>query len=31
MYGTLKVPLLWYTLFAETLEQHDFKINPYDN
>ena len=28
MYGTLKAPLLWYTLFANTLRENGFEINP---
>ena len=31
MYGTLKAPLLWYTLFAKTLKEDSFVINKYDN
>ena len=31
MYGTLKAPLLWYTLFTNILEEVGFTINPYHN
>ena len=31
MYGTLKAPLLWYTLFTNTLKEDGFIINEYDN
>ena len=31
MYSTLKAPLLWYTLFADTLKRDGFELNPYDN
>ena len=30
MYGTLKTPLLWYTLFTNTLKEEGFTINPYN-
>ena len=30
MYGTLTAPILWYKLFASTLIEKGFKINPYD-
>jgi len=30
MYGTLTATISWYTLFAETLMQMDFTLNPYD-
>ena len=30
MYCALKAPLLWYTLFAKTLRENSFGINPYD-
>ena len=31
MYGTLKAPLQWYTLFVDTLKDEGFTVNPYDN
>ena len=31
MYGTLKAPLLWYTLFVDTLKKEGFTVNPYNN
>ena len=31
MYGTLKALLLWYTLFADTLKDESFTVNPYNN
>ena len=31
MYGMLKALLLWYTLFANTLKDNGFQINPYNN
>ena len=31
MYGTLKAPLLWFMLFANTLKEEGFDINSYDN
>ena len=30
MYGTLTAPILWYRLFADTLLEDEFVINPYE-
>ena len=31
MYGTLKEPILWYSLFANTLKENGYTIYPYNN
>ena len=31
LYGCIKLALLWYNLFTDTLKEMGFELNPYDN